>query len=130
MLSLEYFLAAESYSVDRDKGLVSIFNVLSDLTFEKFPAEVPKLVCIIALICSPEEIEGESEHQIVLRFKVPGVQQPEPFRGSFPAQAKHHHLFFEVQNFFVEEPGEVVIELQIDDECKAHHTITFLGQTG
>ncbi|HUY32559.1 MAG TPA: hypothetical protein VMV69_07230 [Pirellulales bacterium] len=122
MPKLEYFLVAESYSSDKDVDAISIFNVFNQFRFKKLPETVPKLVTISCWLSSQEEIAEHSDHQVVIRFSLPGESERE-YRGNFQCDTKCQHVVLELQNVKISRSGEITVALSIDEEYKCSHTI-------
>lgn len=122
MPKLEYFLVAESISIDQDRNTVSLFHVLEDAT-ARTPWLFPQLVAVSAWNIQPEEIG--SDFQATLRIHLPGEQQEPPestvnFTGQQTRQRIHHF----VQGLNAEEVGDVVFEILMNGKHAASHTFT------
>ena len=124
MPELEYFIVAESYSVDSDSNALSLFNVLNEVRTPTFPTTLPKLVAISCWIATPEEIAAECDSQVVIQFLSDG-QDPKLFRGNFTCDRRLQHVVLEIKGVQVDHPSEFRVELQLNGEHKAWHRIFF-----
>lgn len=126
MPSLEYFLLAESASVDRGTGLVSIFNVLNEFVVEEEtpPFVLPKLVAISGWLSTPDEISRRTESHIKLEFKLPGQDDRVTFRGNLQSVTRHQHFNFGFREIPLPSTGDLVAYLYLDDNQVATHTVT------
>ena len=68
MPRLEYFLVAESISVDRETNQLSVFNVLDDLELS-LPTQIPQLVALSSWNIEPHE--RDQDLQVMLRILLP-----------------------------------------------------------
>ncbi len=124
MPRLEYFLVAESISLDRESDSVSIFHVLNDVPVRSLPTRLPQLATVSAWISSDDEIREQAESQIRLEFTVPGIEEPVAFRGNLTSQTRYQNYNFTFVDVPVPEAGEMIVAIFLNDERKASHTIT------
>jgi hypothetical protein len=123
MPELEYFLVAESYSVDRDTSAISIFNVFSQLTADALPYDIKKFVAVACWICSREEIDSKQESMIEILISPPGESE-RSFRGSFKPATRFQHVTLDLSNgLSVTQTGDIEVELRLNDNHSATHTI-------
>lgn len=124
MPRLEYFVVAESCSTDVNRNTVSIFHVLNELYVNTFPDHIPTLAVISGWIHSEAEIRDHQESQIRIEFHMPGVVQPEEFRGNLTAESRYQYYNFVFENIPIEQPGDIEVRLFLDDDKEATHTMT------
>jgi hypothetical protein len=123
MPRLEYFLVAESCSVDESSRSVSIFNVLNEVDLPHFPFVLPNIALVACWICDPNEVEEQTEHAARFAFKIPGSTENKDFTGSFKTTTRVHHLIYRLQFIPVPAAGEMTIELHLDGQRQASHTV-------
>ena len=123
MPRLEYFLVSESSTIDNESGAFSVFNVMNEAKFENFPAVLPKLALVACWIPTPDEIGSGDEFQVTFNFRLPDSAQSGQIRSSFQAESRFQHLIMNVVGIPVERPGEIVIDLLLNDQKQASHTI-------
>jgi hypothetical protein len=123
MPRLEYFLVSESSTIDNETGALSVFNIVNEATFEKFPTVLPKLVLVTCWIPTAEEIRNKDEFQVTFTFSFPDAPNHGQIRSSFQAEARFQHLIMNVVGVPVERPGEIVIDLLLNEQKTASHTI-------
>jgi len=127
MARLEYFLVAESLSVDSGSGAISIFNVLNEILSDEFPFDIPRLTVISCWVNEKEEIESAKELQLKLEFQIPGLDEVPHFRGNLTCESKHQHFNFGFRDIPIEEAGEFVITIFLDDVEQASHTVSIIS---
>lgn len=122
MPKLEYFLLADSFAIDRDSGEVSLFHVLSSLRVPTLPCTLPRLAAIACWLFAPEELEANREHQVAVRFLIPGRAEPLIERGHLASDTRVLLSTFEVTGATFEKAGDFVTELILDEQvCETHH---------
>ena len=126
MPRLEYFLVSESSTIDNETGALSVFNVMNEAKFENFPAVLPKLVLVTCWICTPDEIRKKEEFQVTFNFSLPDPAVNGPIRSGFQAESRFQHLIMTVVAIPVNCPGEIVIDLLLNERKEASHTIQAL----
>ena len=123
MPELEYFLVAESCSVDVDRNSLSIFHVMNDVRLDRVPGLIPELVIISAWIHSQEELRGRAESQIRVQFRLPGLDSTPSFRGNLNAETRFQNFNFSFREVPAQTEGDIVVEIFLDDQHKATHTV-------
>ena len=116
---LEFFVVAESVSIDQITNAASVFNIIETISAENFPAMLP--VCV-AFSLLRREGDDNQEHHSSLRITVPG-QPLQESHVSFRLPQFRHRLVQRIQGLVIF-PGEVRFELTIDGEHAAEHVIT------
>ncbi len=125
MPSLEYFLVAESVSVDRDSGSLSIFHVTEDLVFPELPAPIPRLVAVSSWRIAPDEIG--KDFQATLKVHKPWHEanpQYEQFPINFTAERLRHRINHWIVNLHIKQPCDLRFEILLNGEHKASHIVT------
>ncbi|MEX2140155.1 MAG: hypothetical protein WD894_12895 [Pirellulales bacterium] len=122
MPELEYFVVAEAHAVDRTSNSISIYNVLNELKYDRFPVDIPRLVFVSCWISSPEEVSQRLNSQIAYRIDLPDLPTT-PFRMNFTSEAEFQNLIAEFFGLRVNAPTTFKIELLFNNEHKAYHTI-------
>ena len=122
MPKLEYFLVAESVSVDQDTNSVSIFNVLEEIEAAELPVVVPKMVAISSWLVA--EHEHDSDFQVTLRFSGGGFEEAEehPFNMRRGKRARHR-IFHWFKGVPFKKFGTVSFEVLLNGEHRASHTV-------
>jgi hypothetical protein len=131
MPKLEYFVVAESASIDRDRDQVSIFNILEDIFIPKSePKIIRELVAISSWILDPEE-EGK-DFQASLKLEGPGPNNcpwNSEFFVNFTAEKHRVRLQFGLCRMPIDRPGNIIFVLTLNGHVEAHHIITVQQST-
>jgi hypothetical protein len=132
MPQLEYFLVAESISVDQSTNRVSLFNILEEVQITRIPAGtqipprlsgIPQVVAIGAWNIDPDE-HGR-EYAVSLRVHVPGHSSPVQGPAlTFVAEKRRQRTILLLVGCPVGGPGEIRFELLLDGNHAASHLIT------
>jgi hypothetical protein len=122
MPTLEYFLIAESCSVDAERNSLSIFHVMNDVRVDQFPAFIPELVVVSAWVHNPEELERRTESQIRIEFRMPG-QPPVSFRGNLTAEARFQNVNLTFREVPIPAAGDTIVDVLLNEVHQATHTI-------
>lgn len=120
MAQLEYFLIAESVSIDRRTNRVSIFNVFDDVSPSEFPYIIPEMVAIIGWNLPAEE--RETDFQVRLEVTTPGEDVKE-FTLNFRGESRRHRTTLWLRGLELTEPGEVVFQVSLNGHREASHKI-------
>jgi len=123
MPKLEYFLVAESHSVDRSTDSISIFNVCNTRQFASFPATLPDLDLISCWLSSQEERDAQADTQLEIFVRVPGNKDEGPFRANFRCDVEFQHVILGFSEIAAPSPGMIEFELMIDNKHVATHSI-------
>ena len=129
MPELEYFVVAESYAHDRDTNSISIFNVLNERKYDNFPVTIPRLLFISCWIATPQEIQDKSDAHLGIRINAPGHQN-DPFLMNFTCDVEFQHLVAEYSGLVINQPSTFKIELLLNGEYKASHTLAIKETAG
>lgn len=128
MPSLEYFLVCESVSVDQETRRVSLFNVVEEVRVLAFPANVPQMVVVTSWNLTANDL-GQ-DFQVQVRFSSNGVELAAPFPMNFHGQSPRHRLIAHIVGMPITGPGDIRIELHLNNEYSASHTITAVAADG
>jgi len=124
MPELEYFLAAESHSVDRDTESISIFNVFTEIKAEQgLPFNIPHVRLISCWVSSEEEIARKGDNQASIVLRLPGEDPKGPFHFNFKADTRFQHLILGYHDLEIKSPGMVEFDLLLNGSHKAKHRI-------
>lgn len=127
MPRLEYFVVAESVSVDQTTNRVSVFNILEELQTANFPVIVPQMVAICGWNILPAEI-GQ-DYQVVIRIIAPG-EAPRDQRTNFTARHVRQRIFTQVVGLPLAREGELRFEVTLNDRHEASHTVSVVRVDG
>jgi hypothetical protein len=138
MPNLEYFLVAESISVDRSTNRISLFNVLEEIPCVMLTPEsasrlqpgILQLAVVSAWNMNPDD--SGREFRVELRVHIPN--NPEAIvlgpPLSFTATQRRHRAIQTVVGFPIPSLGDVRFEVLLNGERQASHTMTcFLAQS-
>lgn len=120
MAKIEYFLVAESCSVDQRTNRVSVFNVLERVQISN-PAQLSNLV-VVAVFNKADSEDEEKHIQQVIIHRPNGEELKGP-EVEFKFTAPVHRAFLNIENLPIEEEGQVVFELLLDGEHAAQHIL-------
>lgn len=120
MPTLEFFIVAESVSVDQATNRLSIFNVLEESHHLKFPAPIPALVAIATW--NVESNDLDQDFQAMVRVTEPGGKEF-PFAQNFKAKGHRHRVMFYFQGIPVTSEGTLRFELLLNGSHAAWHTV-------
>src|SRR5689334_5142896 len=110
MPRLEYFLAAESISIDQATNRVSLFNVIDELGAPGFPIWVPTIYTVACLERAPGDEQVHFQAMIRLSGAPVGPPRDHPVNFVFGERIRMRltHL---IQAAQLVAPGTLVIEL-------------------
>jgi len=121
MPRLDYFLVAESVSIDKDRSTLSIFHVC-DAWQDRPPLLIPELVAVSSWTMEPEDM-GQ-DFQATLKIRLPGKQERpdlELHSINFTADHRRQRTYHFVRGLRIEEPGEVEFRILLNGQHKASH---------
>ncbi len=122
MPKLEYFVVAESKSVDQETNKVSLFNILEEVRVAKFPVKISFLAASSWII---EPDDYNKAFQATLKIKSPTEEKE--FRANFKPSTTRHRLFQNIINMPLEKSGNVEFELSLNEEHMASHLVMVFG---
>lgn len=120
MPSLEYFVVAESMSVDQQTNQVSVFNILEEVRTSNLPVVLPQVVCVCTLNLGANDMG--MEHHAVLRVRTPRGE-PREFAARFKASHRRQRVFTRLLGLPLETIGELVFEISVGGLHLATHTV-------
>ena len=125
MPALEYFVVAESISIDRDSNRISLFHVVEEEFCTDFPATIPQLVAVSGWRISAEDIG--KDFQVMLKIHRPWEEKrphyPE-FPINFTAEGPRARVNHYVLRLRVQKPCELTFEVLLNGEHQASHVVT------
>lgn len=124
MLKLEFFLAAESFAVDKDSNQLSVFEVVEEIAAQSFPAHLLKAAAIACWNIPAED--RDKDYQAMLSLSLPNGQVDADFgnsRVNFQPTGRRHRVSWRIVGLSFDEPGEYVLRLALNGEHQAEHTI-------
>jgi hypothetical protein len=126
MPRLEYFLVAESVSIDRDRNQVSVFNILEEVFIPRTePRVVPQLVALSSWILDPEDQGRDFQVQVEL-VGPDGDNCPynTDFTVNFTANGTRQRTQIGLLGLPIEREGNTVFNLNLNGEHRASHILT------
>lgn len=123
MPKLEYFVAAESLSVDLDRNSVSVFHILNEVQLREIPGVLPQLAVASAWVFDEQEIQSKSECQVKFELRPPGDGEVKVFRSNMSAEVRFQNMHLQIQNVPIATSGDLIVRVFLDDEERATHTI-------
>jgi len=124
MLQLEYFVVAESVTIDQLTNQVSVFNIIDELRV-KLPLTLGRIVAVASW--NAEEADKGNDYQVAVRVTGIGAQPKEPLRLNVSIEGRRCRTIMHMQGIQVDKPSRIVLDLSINDEHKATHTIDVSG---
>ena len=123
MPKLEYFLVAESVSIDRDQNRVSVFNILEEVSIPKSdPKIIPYLVAFSSWIIAPED-QGK-DFQVSVELAGPNLDRTLVFPVNFTANGNRQRTRVGISGMPIERTGDTVFSLKLNGEQTASHNLT------
>lgn len=125
MPKLEYFLVAESVSIDSDRNQVSVFNILEEMSIpESEPKVIPRLVALASWIITPDD-EGK-DYQVSVDLIGPGQDCPynHEFSLNFTARGNRQRTQMHLALLPIERVGDTVFNLKLNGTQIASHVLT------
>ena len=120
MPSLEYFVVAESASVDQLSNRVSVYNIYDEIVVPRFPMQIGQFVSVCSWNAS-EEDKGQ-DFQVGVKLRMPDGDLG-PFNSNFIMKAKRHRSILTLPTIPISRAGTIVFEILLNGEHKASHTI-------
>ena len=126
MPKLEYFLVAESASIDRDSNQVSVFNILEEVSVPRSePKVIPQLVALSSWIIDPDD-QGK-DFQAAVELAGPGGPEcpyNHDFTVNFTAKGSRHRTQISLVGLPIERVGDRVFTLKLNGAPQATHILT------
>ncbi len=120
MPALEYFLVAESVSVDQTTNQVSIFNIIEDMHVPMLPGALAQVAAVCAWNVPPNEI-GQ-DFQATFRIVAPGLEQRD-HAMNFTAAQTRQRMIVRMIGVPVAAPGQLLFEMLLNGQHQASHTV-------
>jgi len=120
MPKLEYFIVADSISVDQTTNRMSVFHVLEEVHAPLFPIVIPRLAAVAHW--NAEEGDVDRDFQVRIIITSPD-DQPKEFNQNFRMVRPRHRTIANFMGLPVQGPGVMTIEIRLNGEHKASHTI-------
>ena len=127
MPALEYFLVAESVSVDQTTNQVSIFNIIEDIHVPEFPAVLPQVAAVCAWNMPGTEM-GQ-DFQATFRIVVPGAERRD-HAMNFTAVHPRQRMIVRVVGVPLGAPGQLLFEVLLNGQHQASHTVNITVAPG
>ena len=124
MPPLEYFVVAESATVDQFTNRVSVFNVCDEIHASAFPIKIGRIVGICSW--NAEEGDENKEFQIEVRVQLP-EGKPRIFNANFTMPARRQRSFLTFEGIQVSRSGVVEFKVLLNGSHQATHTIFVYG---
>jgi len=118
---LEFFLVAESYSVDQETNRLSIFDVLVNIVSSGKVAMLNRVAAICEWIIPTACID--KDYLAMLRVVSPSGKCTEELKLAFTGKASRHRLYLRILGARFETAGRWVFELLLDGEHVASHEV-------
>ncbi len=119
MPKLEYFLVAESVSVDQTTNRISIFHILEEIHVAKFPFALPLLAAVAQW--NAEDGDVDRDFQVGLVIKPPDGQ-PKEFSQNFRMIHPRLRTIMNLVGLPLTQPGTMTVEIKLNGDHKAYHT--------
>jgi hypothetical protein len=128
-MQLEFFVVAESVSIDQTTNEVSLLGVLEDVVAEAFPIIVPK--CAAISLWRVEPGDENQDWQALIRLASPG-QGSQDFPTNFrpQANARRHRIVQRIYGVPLGEEGDLRFELLLNGHHIADHFVTVRREEG
>jgi hypothetical protein len=117
MPALEYFLVAESVSVDQTTNHVSVFDVLEEVRLTSAPPSAMQQIAVICAWNVPPEDLGR-DFQAIFRVHFPGLPDKD-FAMNFIGTHPRQRLVARLLNFALPTLGEYVFEVLLNGQHQA-----------
>ena len=121
MPKLEYFIVTESVSVDQFTNKISLFEVLETIHVPKFPAAFNRMFVVSAWNAEPGD--ESRDFQIQIKINPPDGSEPQTFEHNVPMPAARCRNIQCLQGIPFKCAGKFTIELSLNKEHFAFHTI-------
>jgi len=119
-MRLEYFIVAESVSIDQTTNRISFFNVLEQIQALTFPVPLPQFTAVAHWNAQAAELEND--YQITFLVTPPGDPLVR-FDQNFRMVRERHRTLATISGVRVERTGKMEIEVKLNGEHRASHTI-------
>ncbi|MEO1594519.1 MAG: hypothetical protein AAFS02_04665 [Pseudomonadota bacterium] len=121
MARLEFFVVAESVSIDMQTNRASVFNILENFNPSVFPFTVHSISTMTLWI--QEDGDADTDFQMVLKVTTPSGAEVE-LPTNFKIPERRHRLVNNLVGLTIDGPGDLVFEIRLNGEHFASHTVT------
>ena len=121
MPELEYFVVAESVSIDQDTNRVSLFNVLETIESD-LPHQIAQFTAVAVWLS--QQVEEGRDCQAMLKVRVPGEDKDREFPVNFTVISLRNRTIIQVEGLTVPQHGDVKFSLFLNGVYAASHTIS------
>ncbi|MCH7700254.1 MAG: hypothetical protein IID37_01085 [Planctomycetes bacterium] len=120
MVRLEFFVVAESFSIDQLTNRVSIFNILETIQAPAFPLVLPQLMAVS--LWEDDERDTERQYQVDIRITL-GDTELEHIQQNLKFPRPRLRTIAQILNLKIPGSGRMKIELKLNGEHKAWHYV-------
>jgi hypothetical protein len=120
MPALEYFLVAESVSVDQTTNQLSIFNIIEDVRAPALPGVIPQVAAVCAWNVRAEEM-GQ-DFQATFRIVAPG-EEPRDHALNFTVAHPRQRMIVRMVGVPITGQGQLLFEVLLNGKHQAGHTV-------
>lgn len=121
MAALEFFVVSSSVSIDQQTNRVSVFEIIEEVQARALPAILPQMVAVALFMMDDDEIGRD--FQITVRIHPPSGASPPDARMNFTAGSARHRITLRLQGLAFGEIGPWRVELLLNGDHSASHTI-------
>lgn len=122
MLRLEYFLVAESASVDQLTNKISIFEVFEQVSSATFPTPIYHAVAVTCWY--GEDVDLNNDFQSKLVVQLPNGTKLPDFSSNFKLKSKRHRTLQRFEGILLDQPGELLFQMFLDGTHMADHIVS------
>lgn len=123
MPRLEYFVISESVSVDQQTNTTSIFHILEELRFPRFPTGLQQ--CVATSLWLPQPGDENQDFQAIIRIRLPTGDHHD-FPSNFRLGRTRHRLVVMIRGIPIPGAGDLTFELLLNGQHQAQHVVTVL----
>ena len=123
MPKLEYFVVAQSVSVDQTTNTMSVFHILEEIQAPNFPVVIPQLTAVAHW--NAEDGDADHDFQVSVLITFPDGQHKE-FNQNFSMIRPRLRTIANFVGLEIPGPGTVTVEIRLNGNHKASHTIDTL----
>jgi hypothetical protein len=120
-MQLNFFIVAESLSIDQSTNFASAFNIFEEIKVVGFPTIIPSMQILSTWV--RDEGEEEQDCQCLLRITRPGNESPEEFPTNFRSSAPRHRTIHRLQGMPLEHAGNLQFEILLNGTTVKQYTI-------
>ena len=121
MARLEYFVVADSVSIDQATNQVSVFNILEEIAAPKFPIVVQKCAALTLWQMEPGDDLKDFQASLCVHSS---SSEKHRFDINFKSKGTRHRIIQRLQCLQIEQPGDLRFEMLLNGEHAADHIVT------